>query len=329
MKTRLLFSLLIAFNSSLAGALTLSLPIQCQLGEECFIQKFVDMAPGDTYEDFRCQHMTSDKHKGTDFRLKDFTELDRNIPVLAAADGVVAALRDGEPDINVNDNPNYDPSKGCGNAVILRHEKKWTSWYCHLKQGSIAVENGQKILAGDVLGYVGLSGNTEFPHLHFQIEQNKTPVDPFTLSGMESGCGKDQKSTLWSKEAQTKLAATINETTAILNYGISGDEITDAKKARSGGYALQTLRRDADALILWVDIMGTEDKDSLDIEIIYPDNSLKIMRHEFTKNQAQYFLTQGARRMAPEWIKGNYRVTLTYRRGGKSIFTKKFDFDVQ
>ena len=58
----------------------------------------------------------------------------------------------------------------CGNGVVLRFQ--------HLKKGSVTVENGDQVKAGQVIGYMGLTGNTSGYHLHFDICINGTYVDP-------------------------------------------------------------------------------------------------------------------------------------------------------
>ncbi len=55
----------------------------------------------------------------------------------------------------------------------------------HLKPGSVRVKTGERIRAGDVLGRIGNSGNTDFPHLHFQLMDSRSPLGseglPFVL----------------------------------------------------------------------------------------------------------------------------------------------------
>jgi murein DD-endopeptidase MepM/ murein hydrolase activator NlpD len=57
--------------------------------------------------------------------------------------------------------------------------------YAHFKTGSVAVERGQQVKRGDVLGHIGSSGNSSTPHLHFQVMTTGTffPTDspPFAF----------------------------------------------------------------------------------------------------------------------------------------------------
>ena len=60
--------------------------------------------------------------------------------------------------------------------VILRHSDGWMSAYAHAD--SISVRKNDVVKQGDVIGYVGKSGGTSSPQLHFGIRQGKEPVDP-------------------------------------------------------------------------------------------------------------------------------------------------------
>jgi len=83
-------------------------------------------------------------------------------PVLAPADGTVVFA---------------DFLGGYGRAVVLDHGHGITTRYGHLASFSIAA--GQYIHRGDVLGYVGLSGRSTGPHLHYEVRINDTPVNPY------------------------------------------------------------------------------------------------------------------------------------------------------
>jgi murein DD-endopeptidase MepM/ murein hydrolase activator NlpD len=82
-------------------------------------------------------------------------------PVVAPADGIVAFA---------------DFMGGYGRALILDHGHGITTLYGHL--ANFAVTVGQHVHRGEVIGYVGLSGRSTGPHLHYEVRINDTPVNP-------------------------------------------------------------------------------------------------------------------------------------------------------
>lgn len=62
-----------------------------------------------------------------------------------------------------------DPKSLTGNAVVLKHSEGVYGAFCHLQPGSIKVSLGQEVPQGSALGCIGHSGNSIFPHLHFQL----------------------------------------------------------------------------------------------------------------------------------------------------------------
>jgi murein DD-endopeptidase MepM/ murein hydrolase activator NlpD len=103
--------------------------------------------------------------------------------VIAPADGVVEFA---------------DLQNGYGRLVVVRHANGVSTRYGHLS--GFAVAPGQRIQRGDVLGYVGLSGRSTGPHLHYEVRIYNTPVNPYKylrlntaqsqLHGFGSGAGK-------------------------------------------------------------------------------------------------------------------------------------------
>ena len=65
---------------------------------------------------------------------------------------------------------------GYGRTVVIDHGGGLSSLYAH--QSSIAVSEGQRVLAGDVIGYIGCTGFCTGPHLHFEVREVGAPVDP-------------------------------------------------------------------------------------------------------------------------------------------------------
>ena len=68
-----------------------------------------------------------------------------------------------------------------GNHVKIRHGGSYTSWYLHLSRPAAGLEVGDKVDQGEVLGYVGRTGLATSDHLHYQLEQGGTFVDPLSI----------------------------------------------------------------------------------------------------------------------------------------------------
>ncbi len=71
---------------------------------------------------------------------------------------------------------------GYGLFVAIDHGKGMQTRYGHLSQ--LAVYTGQQIASGQVLGYVGSTGNSTGPHLHYEMRINGQPLDPLTATGV-------------------------------------------------------------------------------------------------------------------------------------------------
>ena len=96
------------------------------------------------------------KHAGIDYAASSGT------PIRAAADGkVLDVRRDG----------------GYGNVITLRHANRYDTVYAHMSRFG-KFKAGQTVKAGDIIGYVGSTGRSTGPHLHFELRVAGTPVDP-------------------------------------------------------------------------------------------------------------------------------------------------------
>ncbi|MBG0859085.1 MAG: M23 family metallopeptidase [Bacteroidales bacterium] len=95
-------------------------------------------------------------HAGMDFTAPTGTE------VYVTGDGTVATVQSSK--------------RGLGNHIIINHGYGYTSIYAHLD--GLNVRPGQKVQRGDVIGFVGNTGMSIAPHLHYEIKLNGINVDP-------------------------------------------------------------------------------------------------------------------------------------------------------
>jgi hypothetical protein len=93
-------------------------------------------------------------------------------PVVASAGGVVVAAYDGFEDQTPTifpDMSTLSPQENTGNYVVVEHVDGTYGAYFHLKPGANEVTVGDRIETGQLLAYVGNSGGSQAPHLHFEI----------------------------------------------------------------------------------------------------------------------------------------------------------------
>ena len=98
-------------------------------------------------------------HEGMDFTAKTGT------PIYATGDGVVARA----------DNT----ASGYGNHIVIRHGFGYETLYAHLSK--YKARAGQRVKRGDVIGYVGSTGRSEGPHLHYEVHKDGKVVNPLNF----------------------------------------------------------------------------------------------------------------------------------------------------
>jgi len=100
------------------------------------------------------------KHKGTDFAAP------RGTPVMAAGNGTVErASRFG----------------GFGKYIRIRHANGYKTAYAHLNGYAKGIRAGARVKQGQIIGYVGSTGNSTGPHLHYEVHQNGVAVNPMKI----------------------------------------------------------------------------------------------------------------------------------------------------
>lgn len=98
-------------------------------------------------------------HEGMDFTAKTGT------PIYATGDGIVARA----------DNT----ASGFGNHIVIRHGFGYETLYAHLSK--YKCKAGQSVKRGDIIGYVGSTGRSEGPHLHYEVHKNEKVVNPINF----------------------------------------------------------------------------------------------------------------------------------------------------
>jgi murein DD-endopeptidase MepM/ murein hydrolase activator NlpD len=98
-------------------------------------------------------------HKGVDYAAA------RGTPIKAAGDGKIAlAGRKG----------------GYGNTVVIQHGSRYRTLYAHMQGFAKGIRTGGNVKQGQIIGYIGTTGLSTGPHLHYEFQVNGTHVDPLS-----------------------------------------------------------------------------------------------------------------------------------------------------
>ncbi|WP_151638853.1 M23 family metallopeptidase [Noviherbaspirillum aerium] len=100
------------------------------------------------------------RHEGVDFAAPTGT------PIRASGDGVVDFV---------------GMQTGYGNVVVLKHWNNYSTAYAHMSRFAAGLQKGAKVNQGEVIGYVGSTGWSTGPHLHYEFRVNNQPRDPMSI----------------------------------------------------------------------------------------------------------------------------------------------------
>lgn len=266
MRRLALVCLLLAAPASAAPP-ELRLPLQCRLGETCWVMNYPDTDAGPDAKDFRCRGRSYDGHDGTDFAVRDHGV---DVPVVAPAAGRVAAVRDDQPDgAFLAAGKDAVAGKECGNGVLLKHHDGWETQLCHLRPGSVAVIPGQSVQPGQVLGLVGLSGQSEFPHVHLGLRHGGEKVDPFTGRALDQACG-GAAMPVWASDLAYQDGA-------VYAAGFRG-RVPEGRELKRDAGSPAALAADAPALVLWGALFGVEAGDVVRLVVTAPGGKVVVRR---------------------------------------------------
>ncbi len=166
--------------------------------QKAFMRTPVDAAHVTSGFGFRIHPLLgfSKMHKGVDFGAPTGT------PIFAAADGVVEKAA---------------PFSGYGNYVRIKHNATYSTAYAHMSRYAANIRPGARVVQGQVIGYVGMTGSATGPHLHFEVVKGGEQVNPTAVTSIGSNklLGKDyaQFASLVKQRQQqfAQLAGTTNK----------------------------------------------------------------------------------------------------------------------
>lgn len=305
-------------------AISLSLPVRCQPGIDCFFQNYVDNDPTDRARDYRCGGRSYDRHDGTDIRIRNLRIQQRGVEVLAAAPGRVLGGRNDMADVSIRTAGKAAiAGKECGNGAVIEHDGGWQTQYCHLARGSLRIRPGDQVTAGQPIGLVGLSGDTEFFHLHFTVRHRARIVDPFAFGAAENSCGGGRS--IWAASLGEQMRYRAGE---IIDHGFAGIAPT-MELIESGEVEQQTVTAGSDALVAYVRAIGLQAGDQQTLTVQDPGGAAFSVNNApaLDRDKAQYLIVAGKKRRETDWPAGRYTATYRVMRDGKEVLSRTFDVE--
>lgn len=228
-----------------------------------YVDMNIDPEPGQL-ADYRGGTFVYNGHNGWDMGPASWRQADAGFDVRAAAGGTVDYVEDGHYDRN------YVAQGQPSNYVVIDHNNGWKTVYHHMRRDSIVVADGQSVVAGQKIGFVGSSGNSTGQHLHFAVYYNGMQVEPNVSesSYFHSPIG-------YSADHPTVLASGVNSYDASTPF----DEFVD-------GPTFSDVLRPGEIARGWASPAGINAGDDVSFVWRRPDNSIASV-HSFDSGQMQ------------------------------------------
>ncbi len=290
-----------------------AMPAYSEVNDFYTVNNFLDQNTAAGIQDWNCGNRTYNGHRGIDIDLWPFTwsMMDNNyVAVVAAAAGRVVSVTQ-----NLNNESN------CGQAgenlnwnfIAIRHADSSTSIYGHIRTNSARVVVGQNVTAGQIIAFVGSSGNSSNPHLHFEVNRNAVInsqlaglIDPYTGT-----CNTLNANTWWASqkpywEPAILRVMTHSTTPRLLGFNATACRTAEAKNARSA-FAPN------DSIYFGVAMRDYRNNQSFTITVFDPNNGTwftETNTNTTGDQERQYVIFR--RRLPANAAAGTYRAVVTF-----------------
>lgn len=287
-------------------------PLDCKERDDCIISHYPDHDSGPEVRDFACGNNARDQVPNTLISVRSMQNVDRGLTVRAAMDGTVLGLRGGIHD----EGPTWRDQDGkpppfCGNAIEIAHENNTVTRYCHLREASILVSVGDKVKAGDAIGYAGWSGDTPLPGLGFRLLRDGDFLDPYSGSTIPGNC----------TELSTPLFSNLPrwvrryDEVVVVDAGFTASPQPLQPDILRGYHRQSTLPVTSPSLVFWVMIANAIPGETRTLQIVGPGNRLVAEQKNIARDKDDIALIYtGKARPDGDWPKGEYTATLVIAR---------------
>lgn len=309
-RPNLILSAAFLWSGPVRSEIALQWPVDCRIGETCEIQHYVDHGSGSQPQDYRCGTVTYKGHNGTDIRLLSMDREQAGVSVLAAAPGRVLRTRDDMADVSVRViGEEAVKGRDCGNGLVIAHDDGFETQYCHMRRGSLLPKPGDIVAAGQKLGLVGLSGDTEFPHLHITVRHNGEVVDPFSYGEVKDRC--QAGASLWDKGLRGALSY---KNGTVLNSGYVDHQVS--MEDIESGLPQPSFTASTPALIAVFRAISLRAGDVQRIVFSGPTGTIEREAPPLPNAKDQVFFSLGRKRPAAGWPAGTYTAHYSIIRDG-------------
>ena len=252
---------------------TFALPIGGTAYQDWVPSNYVNVGTPDAPQDYRGGNFTWNRSTGDEYSLANYAAMDRGVPVLAAAQGVVIGVANDQPDRNQT--PVIGPIVERGNYVFIDHGFGWYSSYFHLKRGSVTVQPGDIVAPGQPIGQVGGSGSTDRPKLDFYTAFGGRPVETLALP---------------AAKRPTPLPTYLGDTRGAIDGGFTTtlwDRATFIERPTEPA-TIQGSTTSATVLYFWVTVYGVRTTDEVAFKWLKPPQTVPVEVARFTGRDSRF-----------------------------------------
>jgi murein DD-endopeptidase MepM/ murein hydrolase activator NlpD len=270
------------------------------------LQNFVDqhrfvVGTDGEFWDHHCNNRTYDEHDASDINLWPFWwhMMDNNyVMAVAAAPGVIDDKDDGNFDRNCT-------KTGSPNSITIRHADGTTTRYLHLKKNSLTTKNeNDSVQQGEFLGYIGSSGRSSNPHLHFAVyDANANLIEPFFDAN--SSCQAYGTDTWWQNQ-RNYWEPQINR--IMTHYAVPSIEFCPDEESMNGRNQFSS----SDVMYTGIAFQDGQDGDVAACSLIRPDGGVFINWDvTLTETNSRFYAVDG--HILPSGNSGTWIFRVSYR----------------
>lgn len=301
-------ALCLFFPLKQAVAIDLLFPVACRVMTDCWITNHVDLDNNSgRSEDYMCGKKTRDGSLSTHISLGNIQDVTLNMAVIASADGTI----------------DFAGNIGgfCGGRILIDHGGGWESSYCHLNLNTLQVSEGDTVTQGQILGSIGMSGQSSWPHLSFALLRNGMAFDPFSGRTNLEGC---------SKKSQPLWAGGMNplyEPAQVTNIGFTVEALDNDAILRGNIADVTEIAAATPQLTLWAMLMNVMEGDLITMRVLEPSGRILNETETTAQTDRDYFpVIFMTRRNNFIWDNGDYRgsITITRRVNDNEITVGQF-----